>query len=269
MKHNAPAAQFDVAVVGAGPAGCAAALAAAEAGARVLLADMRARPGGALAAMGLPFETPALPPNSETCYGTALRGAAQVAGTLALELLGPCGLRVVSVAALVLATGGRERTRGNLAIAGTRPAGVFTARAALELLTVAGSPPGQRIVVAGGGRWAAQTAQMLAQAGAEVVAQVAGVARIEGWPRVVGVALPDGSALACDTLVLATPQDPWLAPPLAGLAVLPGVFVAGAAAAGESSLAQAAAHGAQCGRAAANWILIDKATVRLGESRSS
>lgn len=259
MKHAAPAAQFDVAVVGAGPAGCAAALAAAEAGARVLLADMAAGPGGALAAMGLPFDTPALPANAEACYGTALRGAVHAEGALALELLGPGGLQVVRVGALVLATGGRERTRGNLAITGTRPAGVFTARAALELLTVAGVPPGRRIVVAGGGRWAAQTAQLLAQAGAEIVAQVAGVARIEGWPRIAGVALPGGSALPCDTLVLATPQEPWLAPPLAGLAALPGVFVAGAAAAGESSLAEAALHGAQAGRAAATWILSNTA----------
>ena len=253
MNHATPAAQFDVAVIGAGPAGCGAAQAAAKAGARVLLADMRAGPGGALAAMGLPTETPTLPPTVETCYGTALRGTAQVEGALALELLGPSGLQVVRAAALVLATGGREATRGNLAIPGTRPAGVFTARAALELLVVVGAPPGWRIVVAGGGRWAEQTAQMLAQAGAEIVAQVAGVARIDGWPRVAGVVLPSGSALPCDTLVLATPQEPWLAPPLAGLAALPGVFIAGAAATGESSLAEAAMHGAQCGRAAAAW----------------
>ena len=269
MYHAAPAAQFDVAVVGAGPAGCGAALAAAEAGAHVLLADMAAGPGGALAAMSVPFEAPALPPGVEPCYGTALRGASHIEGTFALELLGPGGLRMARVGALVLATGGREVTRGNLAIAGTRPAGVFTARAALALLAVAGQPPGRRVVVAGGGRWAAATAQLLAQAGATIIAQVAGVARIDGWPRISGVALRDGSTLACDTLVLATPQQPWLAPPLAGLAALPGVFIAGAAAAGESSLAEAALHGAQCGRAAANWILIDKETGRLGESRSS
>ncbi len=243
---------YDVVVVGGGPAGCAAARAARGAGAaRVLLADLALGPGGALAAMGLPGRLTddggLAQTGVEVRYQTTLLGFAD---GLRLRLLGPSGLCHAAAGAVVLATGGREQTRGNLEIPGTRPAGVLTAAAALRLIAATGRLPGRRVVVAGGGRWAHVAAGAIGQAGARILAIVEDVVQIEGWPRIAGVVLADGARQACDLLVLATPQLAWRPPMLAG-AALSGVFVAGAAAHAELDAAAAAADGALAGQQAA------------------
>lgn len=251
---------WDVVVVGAGPAGVAAALAARAAGAaNVLLIDLADRPGGALAAMGLrgiPTEGGAgddanLAAAGVRCsYRTTLLGAA--AG-LELRLLHPGGLARVGAAALVLTTGGREQTRGNLLLPGTRPAGVLTAGAALRLLAATGHLPGRRALIAGAGRWSGVAARELERAGAAIVGLEPEVATIEGWPRVTEALLADGRRLACDLLVLATPLLAWLPPALTGVAGLPGVFVAGSAVGGEIDADEATASGAAAGKQAAVW----------------
>jgi NADPH-dependent 2,4-dienoyl-CoA reductase/sulfur reductase-like enzyme len=244
---------WQVVVVGAGPAGMAAARAARTAGvANVLLLDLADRAGGALAAIGLPeSDDPDLADAGVQCrYRTTL---IEVRDGLELRLLSPAGVARIGTSALVLATGGREQTRGNLILPGTRPAGVLTAGAALRLLAATGRLPGRRAVLAGSGRWAEQTARLLEQAGMAIVARVSEVAAIEGWPRLAGIALADGQRLACDLLVLATPLLAWLPPALAGAAGLPGVFVAGSAAQAEIDANEAAALGAAAGRQAAAW----------------
>ena len=256
-QSQALARSYDLAVVGAGPAGCAAALAARADGlARVLLIDLAERAGGALAAIGLwrgqDTERELGQAGVQVSYRTALL---QIAAGLRLRLLSPHGLSHALARAVVLATGGREQTRGNLAIPGTRPAGVLTAGGALRLLAAAGQRPGRQVVVAGGGRWTQVAACMLEEAGAEVLVADLGMALIEGWPRISGVILADGRRLACDLLVLATPELPWLAPALAGANAIEGVFLAGAAAAGGLDAHAAAAAGALTGRQAAAWAL--------------
>jgi hypothetical protein len=244
---------WDVLVAGAGAAGCAAATAARQAGAgRVLLIDLANRPGGALPAMGLRADTVTEPHLAEIGVHRNDRTALlEVAAGLRLRLLGPSGVQRVAAHALVLATGGRETTRSNLALPGTRPAGVLTAGAALRLMATTDRRPGRRAIVSGGGRWAEIVADMLERAGVLVAAIVPAVARVEGWPRVTGVLLEDGARHACDLLVLATALRPWLPPALAGAAGLPGVFVAGSAARGELDEQAAAQDGAAAGRAAA------------------
>lgn len=250
---------WDVVVVGAGEAGRAAALAAARWGAATLLIDLAGRPGGALAAMGLwagdDAELAAM--GVRRSYQTTL---IDIRAGLELRMLGPAGLTCAGAKALVLASGGREQTRGNLLLPGTRPAGVLTAGAALRLLAASGRPPGRRAVIAGLGRWADRAAHELALAGVEIAAQAPAVERIEGWPRVAGALLADGRRLECDLLVLATPLLPWIAPALLGAASLPGVFVAGSAAGGEIDAAAAAASGQATGEQAAEWAARDKAT---------
>ena len=246
---------YDVAVVGAGPAGYAAVLAARAAGAtRVLLVDLGRGPGGALAAMGLGQEQESHDQLAELgvwpSYQTALL---HISGELKLRLLSPEGLRHTLARAVVLATGGREQTRGNLGLPGTRPAGVLTAGAALRLLAATGRRPGRQVVVAGGGRWANVAAHLLEQAGARILAVVRSVAQIEGWPRISGVVHADGRRQACDLLVLATPQVPWFPPVIAGPQTPDGVFIAGTAQLGEGDAATAAAHGAEIGRRAAAY----------------
>jgi NADPH-dependent 2,4-dienoyl-CoA reductase/sulfur reductase-like enzyme len=246
---------WDVVVAGGGIAGCAAAAAARRAGAgAVLLVDLAERPGGALAAMGLrrePGDDDALAQAGvQRSYRTALL---DIAAGLQIRLLSPVGAWRGKVRALVLATGGREETRGNLALPGTRPAGVLTAGGALRLLATTGRRPGNRVVVAGRSRWAHPVARALERAGALVTTIVPAVVRIEGWPRITAVELEDGRQVACDLLVLATGLRPWLPPALAQAAKLPGVFVAGCAALGELDEHEAAAAGAAAGREAAAY----------------
>jgi hypothetical protein len=255
----------------------AAALAARAAGvANVLLIDLAEGPGGALAAMGLRgIPTPRPEPvegdggagddaslaeaGIQRSYQTTLIA---VGAGLELRLLGPSGVTRTRTKALVLATGGREQTRGNLLLPGTRPAGVLTAGTVLRLLTATGRLPGRRALLAGAGRWADLAVRELERAGAVVVGRVPEVATIEGWPRLTDAVLADGRRLACDLLVLATPLLAWLPPALAGTAGLPGVFVAGSAAQGEIDAHEAAAAGAAAGRQAAVWAFLDKKTRR-------
>jgi hypothetical protein len=183
-------------------------------------------------------------------YGTALIG---LSAGLDLRLLGPDGVARAHAKALVLATGGRDQTRGNMLVPGTRPAGVLTAGAVLRLLAATGQLPGRRAVIAGVGRWGDAAGRELERAGATIVARVPDLARIDGWPRVQGAAVADGRRLDCDLLVLATPLLAWLPPALAGAAMLPGVFVAGSAALGDVDAVEAAASGAVAGQRAAEW----------------
>lgn len=243
---------WDVVIAGAGPAGVAAALAArAQGAANVLLIDLTDGPGGALAAMGLHAGNQTdLAVGVQYSYRTTL---VEIRAGLDLRMVSPGGVARVNTKALVLATGGREQTRGNLLLPGTRPAGVLTAGAALRLLAATGRLPGRRTVLSGTGRWANLAARELERAGAVIVAHEPQVAAIEGWPRLTDVVLADGRRLACDLLVLATPLLAWLPPFLVGAAGLPGVFIAGCAAQGEIDANDARTAGAVAGKQATAW----------------
>ncbi len=73
---------------------------------------------------------------------------------------------------VVLAMGCRERNRGNVAIAGTRPAGVFTAGLAQRLVNIEGYLPGRRVVIVGSGDIGLIMARRLTLVGCEVLAVV-------------------------------------------------------------------------------------------------
>jgi NADPH-dependent 2,4-dienoyl-CoA reductase/sulfur reductase-like enzyme len=248
-SHRPPATS-NLVVIGAGPAGVAAAQAAQDMGAAVLLVDLADGPGGALVAMGLveggnSDEPPATHHQPiDALFQTALVGVGAVDGDrgLLLTLQGPGGRHQVTAGALVLATGGREPTRGNLLVPGTRPTGVLSAGAVLRLLHITGRLPGQRAVISGGGRWAAQCAEQLTAAGIEVAARTSGIAAIEGWPRVSAVTISGGQQVDCDLLVLAEEVLPWLTFPPG-----PHIFYAGSAALGPCDAETAAAHGAEVG----------------------
>ena len=77
-----------------------------------------------------------------------------------------------STRAVVLAMGCRERNRGNVAIAGTRPAGVFTAGLAQRLVNIEGCVPGKHVVIVGSGDIGLIMARRLTWSGCSVRAVV-------------------------------------------------------------------------------------------------
>ena len=82
------------------------------------------------------------------------------------------GYEVLEAKAVVLAIGCRERTRGAIAIPGTRPAGIFTAGAAQRYLNIEGYMVGRRVVILGSGDIGLIMARRMTLEGAKVLACV-------------------------------------------------------------------------------------------------
>lgn len=161
--------RVDVAIIGGGPAGLAAAHKASEEGARVLVLERDKAPGGILQqcihnGFGLHYFKEEL-----TGPEYAARFVEKVLETDGIEILcdamvlelsenrrilavsAELGLFEVEAGAIILAMGCRERTRGALNIPGSRPAGVYTAGCAQRLVNMEGYMPGREVAVLGSG----------------------------------------------------------------------------------------------------------------------
>jgi NADPH-dependent 2,4-dienoyl-CoA reductase/sulfur reductase-like enzyme len=179
----------DVAIVGGGPAGLAAAISAKREGAgRVVILERDSGLGGILQqCIHTGFGTQILkedltgPEYAERFMREAERHDVEVKlGTMILEMSpsevaginqreGPFRIEAKSI---VLAMGCRERSCGALRIPGTRPAGVFTAGTAQWYVNVLGHVPGNRVVVLGSGDVGLIMARRLTLEGARVEAVV-------------------------------------------------------------------------------------------------
>lgn len=82
------------------------------------------------------------------------------------------GVMALSVRAVILATGCRERNRGNIGVPGGRPAGVFTAGLAQRLVNIEGYVPGKAAVIVGSGDIGLIMARRLSWVGVKVKAVV-------------------------------------------------------------------------------------------------
>lgn len=167
----------DLAIIGAGPAGLAAATEARAYGLAVLLADENAAPGGqvfraAEAARGDPAVAADMQPGLALIDAFRASGAVYVPDATMWHLDPEDGVlnlavggrgRVVAARRIILATGAQERP---VPIPGWTLPGVMGAGAAQILLKTAGAVPSGRVVLAGQGPLVWLLAVQLARAGA-------------------------------------------------------------------------------------------------------
>lgn len=82
------------------------------------------------------------------------------------------GYMILNAKAVILAMGCRERTRGAIAISGSRPAGIFTAGTAQRYVNIEGYMPGEKIIILGSGDIGLIMARRMTLEGAKVLACV-------------------------------------------------------------------------------------------------
>jgi len=191
---------FDIAVIGGGPAGMAAAGMAAEEGLRVLLIERDEALGGILnqcAHKGFGI----------TYFGEELTGQEYAARCIEAfkktnaetltdtMVLGIDENRVITLSgtktrydqirakAIIIATGCRERPIGALPIVGSRPAGVLSAGAAQKMVNVGGYDIGNNFVILGSGDIGMIVARELALRNKKVIAVIEKEKQCGGLPR--------------------------------------------------------------------------------------
>jgi NADPH-dependent 2,4-dienoyl-CoA reductase/sulfur reductase-like enzyme len=203
----------DVVVIGCGAAGMAAALAAREGGLAVAIVEREEFLGGILMQcihngfgvheFGEDLTGPEFAERLITkVLGTGIdvfsdATVTDIGGGEQQRVVTACsrerGVIRLECRAVILAMGCRERNRGNVAIGGTRPAGVFTAGLAQRLMNLDGYLPGKRVVVIGSGDIGLITARRLTLNGARVLAVVEILPYPSGLARNISQCLNDFS----------------------------------------------------------------------------
>lgn len=178
---------YDVLIIGGGPAGLSAAIAAGKEGARVLLIEREARLGGilkqcihdgfGLLRFGEKLSGPEYVERfEEEFHEMGIRYEIQTFVTdiqkqedgFLITAVNRRGVQKYQTGTIILATGCRERTAKQVFIHGTRPSGIFTAGTAQHFVNLMGQMPAKRCVILGSGDIGLIMARRLTLEGASV-----------------------------------------------------------------------------------------------------
>ena len=180
--------QFDVIIIGGGPAGLAAAISAHNSGSKVCLIEREAKLGGILKqcihdGFGLEcFKEKLAGPeyaqrfidefnnlNIECLLQTFVTRIDKIDKEFKLSIVSQNGVDEINTKAIVFATGCRERTARQVSIHGTRPSGIFTAGNCQNYVNILGQKTSNKCVILGSGDIGLIMARRLTFEGAKVL----------------------------------------------------------------------------------------------------
>lgn len=198
--------EYDVVIIGGGPAGMGAGIECAKTGAKTLIVERDNRLGGILNqcihnGFGLHyFKEELTGPEyayrfrellKDTNVDVKLNTFVTNVDGKKITMIGENGVEEIEPKAIVYAMGCREKTAGNIRLNGTRPTGIMTAGQVQKLVNFYGKLPGKRVVVLGSGDIGLIMARRLTFEGAKVLQVLEIMPTSSGLPRNIRQCLDD------------------------------------------------------------------------------